>query len=347
MKIILSKIVAGLAVMSLLTGCTGKRNDTMDIDNCHGFSKTSQAEWRILLADEVLPLANNLYATDSSIVLLGLLRGYWLHEYDLSSGRHVASHVTQGQGPGEVVNALNISSANDSTFEIYDIGVFKAIKFNKSHYEPIAATNVRPLFRTAWNVWDLGENRQLVKAPYFSDKDGARRAYAIVNEAIDTAYYIYHQIPEIFSAEPMALLMQSVYAVSPDKKHFASATTVGGALELFTIEGDSIAETFWANPYPLKFNNNRIEGEPVIGFTALCCSNKDVYAAFAGTTNGADATKIGVWNWDGTSLEQIDTDYPILSLALQQSSGKIFGLIETEDGFKLASLEFLTNSVHQ
>lgn len=337
---ITAAIGLGASVMSLLTGCSGKGNDnTMDSVNCHGFSKTSQAEWQILPADKEIPRPCDFYVTDTTFIVLGLQDDLWLHEYDLTTGKHIASHIPQGQGPEEVVNAVSVSSANDSTIEFFDIAVFKARKFSKSPYESIATMSVRPLFRSAINAWDLGDNRQLVFAPYVSEDEIEKRSYAITNEAIDTAYYVYNQLPEIFSERPKVLFMMCAQTVSPDKNHFASMTSTGGAIEFFAIEGDSIVETFSAYPYPLKFKDDMFDGEPVVGFTAACSSNDDVYASFAGTTNAADATKIGVWSWDGTPVEQIDTDCQIVRLARQQSSGKMFGIVKTEGGLRLASLD--------
>ena len=134
----------------------------------------------------------------------------------------------------------------------------------------------------------------------------------------------------------MMLMMQSDLAIAPDGKHFVSVTTRGGTIEIFSIKGNDIKETFSAMPFPVEFieinGMKQLDANTVLGFISAAADNDFWVASYCGTNKDDDANKIGIWNWNGQPLKGLITNRMILNLALDHDSKILYGLLADEEG---------------
>lgn len=98
----------------------------------------------------------------------------------------------------------------------------------------------------------------------------------------------------------MMLAVQSAFSLSPDGRHFVSATTLGGSVETFEIGDDCISPVSAKAYYPLEFEAvdgmKRMAPNSAIGFTSVYAANDCWIGSYSGTPSESDCTKIGVWD---------------------------------------------------
>lgn len=136
--------------------------------------------WNILAADEIIPLSDDMFATDSTICMLGLMDDSWLHVYDCSSGRLLGSHIRGGQGPGEMVNPSNAKMSADGVLLVSDPYAFNFKLFKVADYECVGALDLKGLVPAIRGVASLPNGKVFVKS--MTPKEGVpHRTYTLVD----------------------------------------------------------------------------------------------------------------------------------------------------------------------
>ena len=134
----------------------------------------------------------------------------------------------------------------------------------------------------------------------------------------------------------MLLMVQSDLAIAPNGKHFVYLTARGGNIEILSIQGNEIQETFSALPFHVEFIESngikQFDTNAVLGFISAAADNDFWVASYCGTYRDSDANKIGIWDWNGQPLKGLITDRMILKLALDHDSKILYGLLADEEG---------------
>lgn len=341
-KNIILWLTISLTPVLMVTGCSRSGDNTPAslVDNLTVVEDS--LTWTLLPVEEVLPIPMDITVTDSSIVYLGLYENYWIHTYDKQTGKNQGAFLHRGRGPEEVVYAANMNRLGTDTFSVYDMDLSSISNVSLDPYKFINSEKLAGIEKVIWQAWTLSDTTALIKYPKFIPDNLPLRAYSVVNLQSRETMMRYDGVQEAFSENPTMLMMQSRLALSPDKRHFASATVVGGTLEFFEIGKSGIDTTFSKVIFPLKFKEEdgmpRVDGDPTYGFTAICASTDKVYTAYAGSTKDSEATKIAIWDWSGKLLHTFNTNYMILKLAIDPQSNAIYGVVAAEEGFALARL---------
>lgn len=335
MKKIIPLIIALTLYVTLLLIISGCRNSQSQSSSSL-FAELDSIEWTIINDNEILPIPNDIVVSDSLIYVLGLMDGSWLHLFDKNTGELIGNQILQGQGPDEIINALDISLTSDNELAIYDVNDQRIKLFGVNTYTVTESYDLKSIFRSVWNAYALKDGNFLVKAPSFMENESPVRSFSIVNSKTNQIESTYNQLPEEFKEEPMSLMVQSDLAIAPDGKHFVSVTTRGGTIEIFSIQGDEIQETFSAIPFPVEFIEingiKQLDANTVLGFISAAADNDFWVSSYCGTNNDDDANKIGIWNWDGKPLKGLVTDKMILKLALDPDSKILYGLLADKEG---------------
>ncbi|MDE6560352.1 MAG: TolB-like 6-bladed beta-propeller domain-containing protein [Muribaculaceae bacterium] len=327
----LTSLIIG-SLLPIVSGCGNSQSQS----SSNLFAESDSIDWTIINDNEILHIANDIMVSDSVIYVLGLMDGSWLHLYDKNTGKLIGNHILQGQGPNEIINALDISLASDDELAIFDINDQRIKLFSANNFTLTESYDLKSLLRSVWDAYALKDGNYLVKAPSFMENESPVRSFSIVNSKTKQIVSTYTQLPEEFKEEPMLLMVQSDLAISPDGKHFVSVTTRGGTIEIFNIKDNEIQETFSAIPFPIEFTETngikQLDANAVLGFISATGDNDFWVASYCGTNKDVDANKIGIWNWNGKPLKGLVTDRMILKLTLDHDSKILYGLLADKDG---------------
>ena len=327
----LTSLIIG-SLLHIVSGC----GNSQSRNSSSLFAELDSIKWTIINDDEILPIPNDIMVSDSLIYVLGLMDGSWLHLYDRNTGELKGNHILQGQGPDEIINALDISLTSNNELAIYDINDQRLKLFDVNTYTVAESYDLKSILRSVWNAYALKEENFLVKAPFFQEKESPVRSFSIVNSKTKQIESTYFQLPEEFKEEPMLLMVQSDLAIAPNGKHFVSVTARGGTIEIFSIQGNEIQETFSALPFPVEFIESngikQFDTNAVLGFISAAADNDFWVASYCGTYRDSDANKIGIWDWNGQPLKGLITDRMIIKLALDHDTKILYGLLADKEG---------------
>ena len=135
----------------------------------------------------------------------------------------------------------------------------------------------------------------------------------------------------------------------PDLSKFVSVTYVGGTIEIFRINNDSIIKIVdkrYLNP-DLKKSTNKslLQDDTKIGFCGLCTTENYIYASYSGLSNKEFinnkflADYITVFDWNGQIKKLYKVEGGLNSLAVDERGKKIF--IITQDKEDLDVVGFI------
>lgn len=298
------------------------------------FPETVNCQWtNIDDDDEIYPKMVKIAVTDSSVFVLGQLDGKWLHEYSIETGMPIGHSLLHGQGPDDVLSGENLK-IGDSRKIVYDLGN-NAIKIFDADSRLVSAIPMAD-HSAAWAAWWLNDSTFLTCAPYVYNDKMARGIYLNKYNPIiksSETIYAYEDMPEAIRDKPEVLCHQFTSIVSPDGKHFATATTLGGVLEIFDIESDRLIPVVGEYLFKVEHDNEGwvIEDGLEFGFSTLAADNEYLYGVYSGTNDTHDFTKIGVWKWDGTPVKLIETDAVILAMCLKTDDNTLYALTDTDN----------------
>lgn len=328
--------LTAITALCIISGCDNKEQTSHN--DCMDFPEQVSRNWELLTNSEtIIPRPAGIVCDSNSIDVLGLFSEKWVHKYDISTGTETGDIIIAGQGPKDCIDAVSIRLTDyGRTIDLYDY-VARKIKRYGLDGSFINEKSFPDELKGIWNAWSLSENRILLAYPRKKDSE-FRRAYVILEA--DSIVGQYDMLSEEFQENPEIINLQSVYSLAPDGKHLAYATVQGGILEFFSIDGNNIALTFSKIVFPVEYeddgNNRKLKDGYPIGFTSICATDSLVYAPYSGTKNEKEATKIGVWKWDGTPVKRIDTDAMILKLTV--NGDKITAIVVKNDEIFLARL---------
>lgn len=129
----------------------------------------------------------------------------------------------------------------------------------------------------------------------------------------------------------------SCNAISPDGKKFASATLIGGIVELYSIEGNNIKERekkfFYEPIFDKKGEAYNPTPETIYGFCHLSATDAYLYATAHAKVNPTTMPNtIWKFDWKGNPIASYTCKYPIENFTVDETVGKAFAVVYTEAG---------------
>lgn len=318
------------------------KNSNQTLNPVLDFPESIYCQWTDIGEDEIYPQISDMAVTDSSVVVFGLMDGKWLHEYSTESGNSIHHSLLEGQGPDDILQGLNLKIAGNRK-SIYDLGN-NAIKIFDADDKMVSVITM-PGGRTTWEAWSLTDSMFITCGPFIYNNQMARGLYI---EKIDSAakesqtLFAYEDMPEALKEHPEVMCHQFTSVISPDRKHFAIATTLGGVLEIFDLESDKLIPILGEYLFKVRHDKDGwvIVGETEFGFSSLVADNDFLYGVYSGTNDANGFTKIGVWKWDGTPVKLIETDTNIIKMDLHTEENTLYAITQKEgDDLRLSKLK--------
>lgn len=302
------------SALGIFTGCK-HTSDTKFV--APEFPVNESATFRILSKDVVVPIPHDMQVTDSSVILLGLMDGYWFHEYNKVTGELMKQFIRSGNGPGELINAISFRNTAD-TLSVYDSNRQEILHYllDDGHCDFLNRIDLR-------NQMDVIRNVILVDGTEFLIEGGKKdslsyRTLKWIAGNFEIAEY--SQLP-IKKEYRYALLNNAQFVISPDKKHVGISSLYGGILETLEFDRNKLASLYSGLLFPVAFDEE--DGIPTMnkeqseyGFTALCGDNKHLIGAFIGDKDISSPTSVGIWDWDGTTIKSLSVNCQIARMAL-------------------------------
>lgn len=335
------RLMAWLSVAVLFASCNKGAQKEQDVLGIMTGEK-EKLVWTLSPTAEILPHPHGMALADSTIYVAGLYQGAWVHGYDKYTGKNTVAFMNEGHGHDEAIQVADINTVDSHLLSAYDMRT-KALSLYDLKSDTVSATErLDDVARVIWYGWALSDKKALIKYPDFLEDKTISRAFAIVDLKNEQIVSEYKALSQEFAENVRLMAGQSTLTISPDKKHFASATLLGGTLELFEIADSGITPVYSKVVHPMTFVEKngvpRVEGNWYFAFVASCSSDDKVYISYAASENADEATKLSVWDWNGKLLKCYDTDRLIYNIVYDAEGEVIYGVVEGEEGPVLAKL---------
>lgn len=340
-------MLASAATICVTSGCEnrnkgshGSQNDSYSIS----FPKSEEKSWEVMRSKDIIPYPLGLHLQDSVLVISGRLDGKWIHHYDKETGKLHGSYLQMGRGNGEVVEAENISFGNDGSIEVFDISQNKIINLDKDFSE-VKSWQTSDIAPNIQGTWRLADGHLLCKYLQSDGKDITRCFVLVDSNEHPKIISKQTTIGKDLNVNSLIFTQQSVMAIAPDGRNFATGTKAGAILEFFTISDDKIEpknKEIYFEPEFIEDNGNvHTPDFPVIGFSSMVANDKYLIASYGGTNIDDEVNNIGVWDWDGNPIKMVKTNASIFALAYDQDSEMLYSVIMPKNSeLMLAKMKF-------
>lgn len=204
------------------------------------------------------------------------------------------------------------------------------VKYFDKDFKPIKIFNVDSVYKITHGVIDLYTGYSIVVKPV-RDEDGkfTHRDAIYLNDT-----ETHETISSYDGMEPSDTLLASIirfFSVAPSRTMIASVHNRGGALEIYKINGDTIARTFIKNYFPVDYiypegqDFPEINQESQYGFRDVTSTSDYIYASYCDSKEEQPlVTTIGVWDWDGNPIKKIITDKNIWKLKASPDGKRLY-----------------------
>ncbi len=334
----MKKALSVILVIVLVLSCnTGKKNKIESIS----LKDTIFVKPEILKLDKLLPGINNLKIRDSFLMINSFDgKGYMLL-FNKHNGKYITTKCLDGRGPGEFSSWIDFRVTSDSIY-IYDsprnvLSIYNIDKFlhdSKVLADKQIKTEKDPRYIDLFPINGYLISRPSIKARfYLFDRNGKY----ISNYESFPDYY-----KDAISFEQKFELKLS-YSVEPkpDLSKFVALSYIGGILEIFKVEKDSInriIEKTFLNP-ELKIEGEKDIKQPdtKIGFYGIYTTDNYIYSPYSGLTT-EDFRKlksfeyITVFDWNGTLKKIYKVEGGLRALAADEAEGKIYVITKDSEG---------------
>lgn len=341
---VLSFIIALLAA-----GCSPGQKKYAPIE----YREQSVAKFELITGElEGINVVNGIYHTGKYLAVVGydMKDGSMVHLFDRRTRERVADAVYLGRGPKELVFPLvNCIDHTRGAVSFYDYSKSVHLTFPIDGFasDGLSAVQETP-FQVepfTWNILDVGEDHRLIIRNTISMKDSLAHRIEFRGED-GQALSFYDGYPEIDERDKLYVMYHMPRAtVSPDGKKFAVVSKWSGVLELFSLASGKIRNTgvryilpplFETGPnYSLNFND-----QSKMGFVDVTSTDSRIYTVFGGEVNmevndGKPVEEklltypdIVVFDWKGTPLRKIETDYNISRITVDESENVLYAAVK-------------------
>lgn len=334
----MKKALSVILVIALVLSCnTGKKNKIESIS----LKDTIFVKPEILKLDKLLPGINNLKIRDSFLMINSFDgKGYMLL-FNKHNGKYITTKCLDGRGPGEFSSWIDFRVTSDSIY-IYDsprnvLSIYNIDKFlhdSKVLADKQIKTEKDPNYIDLFPIKDYYVARPGTKARfYLFDRNGKYNS----NYELFPDYY-----KDAISFE-QKFELRLYYAVEPkpDLSKFVALSNIGGVMEIFNIEKDSInrilEKTFLNPELKVEGEKDLIQENTKRGFFKICTTDNYIYASYSGLAS-KDLIKlksfqyITVFDWEGNLKRLYKVEGGLTAVAADEAEGKIYVVTKDSEG---------------
>lgn len=335
----------------LLWGCRNK-TEVVQFAGLEEPEKQKSYSTEIFNDDYLFSYPQQLIRYDSLLVVSDYFdRTEAFHLFSTHDGHFLYSFGRKGRGPGEVISPGSISLDRRNGMVVWDGGQKKLLRYRM----PLNAGD---------SVRYAGQLQNLRGAHFgdifFAGEDcyvfghvDPLRFGRLAGDSVGVLYSDYPLLTEDEEANRSVWNYEPHVCATADGRHFAVSCYLGAALEIFSIDRDSIrSEKLLAIAPPIY---RVVEGtrpkwvaavdETIDGFLDLQASDRYIYALLCDSQAPYGARSIRVFDWEGNPVFRMNFDRVVQQICVDEPDGIIYGTYEdAETGeYHLLKLRFDPN----
>ena len=332
----MKKALSVIIVIALILSCnTGNKNKIEPIS----LKYTIFVKPEILKTDKLFSIISNIKICDSILILNASDGKGSLQLLNKNSGKFISTKCIIGRGPGEFSDMIEYKIVGDSIY-IYEptessLSVYKTNTFFEDSLSKGANKIKFEKHKINYDVIPLTD--------YYVSKAAMGPRFALFNR---NGKYIseYSLFPDYYKdiksySNKTELVQYFIFEPKPDLSKFASISFIGGVLEIFNVEKDSInriLERKFLVPN-LKTDSKDAclrQDDTKIGFYGLYTTDNYIYTCYSGLTSKEFIKNklmdyIVVFDWKGNLKRLYKVEGGLTALAADEAAGKIY--IATKD----------------
>lgn len=333
------RILSLILVISLITSCnTSNKNNTEPIS----LKDTIFVKPELLKTDKLFSEIFNIKTYDSILILNSPDGKGFLQLLNKNSGKFISTKCIVGRGPREFSDYVELNVIADSIyiFEPFNnaIYVYKSDTFLN---DSISRNTKKIQFEKIKINYDV-----VPLNGYFVSSTGMGPRFSLFNR---NGKHIsdYQLFPDYYKDVKSIILkgeLLSYFVIEPkpDLLKFVSLSHLGGVLEIFNVEKDSInrimEKKFLDPELKIEREDNRLMKENTkVGFFGLYTTDNFIYASYSGLAY-KDFRKlrtsdyITVFDWNGKLTKLYKVEGGLTALAADEAEGKIYVVTKDSEG---------------
>lgn len=241
-----------------------------------------------------------------------------------------------GQGPGEILNPSALvdfsNNENQKEIELYDIATNKIVSYNWKSILSGTCPNYNSSFV-------LEESNDLTQKPIYVQRlnDSLLITQGLYTDAIFRIYNINTHKSKSQTASfydkkltiDDVIDLGNIFDISPNRKYIARATQMGGTIEGYKVQNDSIIKLFSHLQFSAETSppskNRRY------GYISTCISNNKIFGLYSeneiGEKEDAFSSKeIHIFDFEGNPIECLLLDSPLCAIEWCESKKCLYGI---------------------
>ncbi len=335
----MKKALSVILVIALILSCnTGNKKNIIEPIS---LKDTIFVKPEILKIDKLLPGILNLKIRDSILILTSFDGKGSILLFNKINGKYISTKCLNGRGPGEFSTNIEFKTIVDSIY-IYEssknlLSIYKSDTFL---YDSISQADKKLKPEKDPNYIDV-----FPLNGYYVSRPGVNARFSLFNR---NGKHIsdYELFPDYFkdvNSINQKFELRRYYAVEPkpDLSKFVALSHIGGIMEIFKVEKDSIniiLKKIFLNP-ELKVEEKKglIQEDTKIGFFGLYTTDNYIYASYSGLA-AKDFRKlkslefITVFDWKGKLKRVYKVEGGLTALAADEAEGKIYVVTKDSEG---------------
>lgn len=309
------------------------------------FGKQYRVNTTVLNDSYVYGHAWNLLTCDSLLIVVDMGQEDIIHIFNRNTGVFLKSAGKKGNGPGELASpgsvaldkAKGILYVNDDERKVVFRYCLKNIVNDLASYlveikldDEVPNVSRICCLRDSLFIAEGKKDRLLIFTP-----SGIKQTY---NEFNATDKF---KTPQEWSR---FLQQCSKNSVSPDGRKYATATSLGAILEIFSIADNRIKLTntgYFIEPvFDLKGTSVIPNEHTIGGFAFMSTTDKYIYATIFGTVNPVKMPHV-IWkfDWNGNPVASYETNSEIECFAVDEATETVYASVYKDGEQVLAKID--------
>jgi len=334
----MKKALSVILVIALVLSCnTGKKNKIESIS----LKDTIFVKPEILKLDKLLPGINNLKIRDSILMINSFDGKGYVLLFNKHNGKYISTKCLDGRGPGEFTGWIDFRVTADSIY-IYDSprNVLSIYNIDKFLHDSLALADKQIKAEKDPNYIDLFPIKD-----YYVARPGTKARFYLFdrNGKYNSNYELFPDYYKDAISFEQKFELRLYYAVEPkpDLSKFVALSNIGGVMEIFNIEKDSInrilEKTFLNPELKVEGEKDLIQENTKRGFFKICTTDNYIYASYSGLAS-KDLIKlksfqyITVFDWEGNLKRLYKVEGGLTAVAADEAEGKIYVVTKDSEG---------------
>ena len=279
-----------------------------------------------------------LYITDSCLIVKqkSELNSNSFQMFDPTTGEFIEGFGQYGRARGELLEPMVFISVDNERNSLYAGGLnqHKMIKFDLSNNKNITFDETKYDTHISARFFSyVKENRFLIgheaNKPRFCLYDKKRTLVDSYN-----LYPVVKKENEDFTLIDNFFVYNSYLAIKPDGTKFVNVTNCGLIMDIFEVKNDSIVPLFTKRYYEPTFKESGQNDwdRSIKAYVSFTSTDKYIYMIINGTTKSRPIKTLSLFDWEGNPVKQYNLNEPIIRVAINEKSKKVFVLAENDNG---------------